>query len=256
MRRRATRNLFSTFTLDSPYVTEVRRLLQNLFRVNRETGRRTYLITSAGRGEGKSTACALLGIVAAQVFRKRALIVDADFRRPTLHHLLGLSSKPGLCDILRGSASPEAAIRPTPLPTLFAIPSGHAASPIAEVYDDAVFAELLGRLRSDYDLVFIDSAPIVPVVEPLLMAEHVDGILILAMAGRTPLSLVRRMRQIIAPVENRIAGVVLNNATEGLPYYYDYRYYGYESESRGALRPRRHDPQAGSAPTEPRTPKP
>jgi Mrp family chromosome partitioning ATPase len=82
-------------------------------------------------------------------------------------------------------------------------------------------------VRPKYDIIFIDAAPVVPVVEPLLMAEHVDSVLVVAMAGRTPLMLVRRMRQLIDPILPKVSGVVLNNAVEGLPYYYDYRYYGY-----------------------------
>ncbi len=240
MPRRRTLNLFSTFTIDSAYATEIRRLLQGLARQGKDTDRRTYLITSAGRGEGKSTTSALLAIVAAKVFRKRTLIIDGDFRRPTLHHLLGITSRPGLCELLYDPASSDLAVRPTPIPTLFAIPNGHSNGPLAETYEDSAFREFLASIREKYELIFIDSAPIVPVVEPLLMAEHVDGILIVAMAGRTPLNLVRRMRQIMTPVENRIAGVILNNANEGLPYYYDYRYYGYVPESSRGIRSGRH----------------
>ena len=108
MPQRRTLNLFTAFTLDSAYVTEVRRLLQTLDRQGRDKDRRTYLITSAGRGDGKSTICALLAIVAAKVFRKRTLVIDADIRRPTLHHLLGIASRPGLCELLRGTVSPDA----------------------------------------------------------------------------------------------------------------------------------------------------
>lgn len=236
--------------MDSAYATEVRRLLQTLARQNRDTDRKSFLITSAGRGEGKSTTCALLGIVAARVFRKRTLVLDGDLRRPAIHRLLGIPASPGLAEILQGSAPWDSVVRPTPIPELFVIPSGHVHGSMVEAYQDISFRDFLARLRKEYDLIFIDSAPIVPVVEPLLMAEHTDGVLIVAMAGRTPLSLVRRMRQIMAHIENKIAGVILNNATEGLPYYYDYRYYGYEPESRRRLRPQGHRSGRHQAPPE------
>ena len=97
---------------------------------------------------------------------------------------------------------------------------------------------MLEKLRPKYDMIFVDAPPIVPVVEPLMMAEHVDSVLVVAMAGRTPLMMVRRMRQLIEPIFSKISGVVLNNAVEGLPYYYDYRYYGYgeQPSARGAAR--------------------
>ena len=62
------------------------------------------------------------------------------------------------------------------------------------------------------------------------MAEHVDALLIVAMAGRTPASLARRLQKLLAPFSSKIAGVILNNATEELPYYHDYRYYGYKPQ--------------------------
>jgi Mrp family chromosome partitioning ATPase len=83
------------------------------------------------------------------------------------------------------------------------------------------------KVRSDFELVFVDAAPVVPVVEPMMIAEHVDGILVVAMVGRTPLTLIRRFKQIVAPAESKISGIILSNAVDGLPYYYDYRYYGY-----------------------------
>ncbi|MGH7681250.1 MAG: hypothetical protein ACRENN_04610, partial [Candidatus Eiseniibacteriota bacterium] len=79
--------------------------------------------------------------------------------------------------------------------------------------------------------------PTVPAIEPILMAEHVDSILVVAMAGRTPVAMVRRSMQILAPVASKIAGVILNNAADGLPYFFNYSYYGYEQPKRP--RPRR-----------------
>lgn len=117
--------------------------------------------------------------------------------------------------------------RPTPLSTLYAITSGRPTN-VGEAYLDDEFQALLEDVRPKYDVIFIDAAPVVPVVEPLLMAEHVDSVLVVAMAGRTPLMLVRRMRQLIDPILPKVSGIVLNNAVEGLPYYYGYRYYGYE----------------------------
>lgn len=247
-RATATRNLFLSFSVDTPYVTEVRRLLQSLARQSRDTDARTYLITSAGRSEGKSTTCGLMAMVAAKVFRKRVLLMDADFRRPAMHHLYGVSQRPGLCDILQGRAPIHAAVRATPFPTLFAIPAGSPHGSAADAYNDLAFGDLIARVRSEYDYVFVDSAPVVPVIDPLLMAEHLDAILIVAMAGRTPLTLLRRMKQILAPVSGRVAGVILNNATEGLPYYYDYAYYGYEPITHRRVRIRRRGPEAAPGP--------
>jgi capsular exopolysaccharide synthesis family protein len=223
-------DLLGDFDLDAPHVTEVRRLLQHLARQQERSHVecRSYLFTSAGREEGKSTTCAMMAIVSARVFHKRTLLIDGDLRRPTVHSLLRVAQSPGLFEYLQGSAGLSDVTHPTALPLLSVIPRGHLAGAIGDAYSDEGFRRLIEQSRGSYDQIFVDAPPVVPVIEPLLMAEHVDSILIIAMAGRTPLTAVRRSMQILAPVASKIAGVVLNNAVDGLPYYYDYRYYGYK----------------------------
>jgi len=223
----ASRNLLEEFNINAPHVTEVRRLLQTLTRQDASQNKKVYMMASAGRGEGKSTVCALLAIIAAKIFHRRTLVIDGDMRRPTLHYLLGLPQRPGLYDVLHHIQPLDVVTRPTPISNLFAITSGRPTGSAGEAYIDGEFGDLIRTVRPEYDIIFIDAAPVVPVVEPLLMAEHVDSVLVVAMAGRTPLMLVRRMRQLIDPIHSKVSGVVLNNAVEGLPYYYDYRYYGY-----------------------------
>jgi capsular exopolysaccharide synthesis family protein len=235
--RHSARSLLDDFNINAPHVTEVRRLLQTLARQDAGQNRKVYQMTSAGRGEGKSTVCALLAIISAKIFHRRTLVIDGDMRRPTLHYLLGLPQRPGLFDALHGIQPLEVVTRPTPISNLFAITSGRATGQIGEAYDDEAFGQLLAEVRPKYDMVFVDAAPVVPVVEPLMMAEHADSVLVVAMAGRTPLMLVRRMRMLIEPILPKVSGVVLNNAVEGLPYYYDYRYYGYgEQAQQGRIR--------------------
>lgn len=240
--------LFDAFDVDTPVITEVRRLLQNLTRQSRSDERKIFLMTSAGRGEGKTTISGLLALVSAQVFRRRTLLIDADLRRPAVHGLMGVSQSPGLIDVFRGKCSIETAARPTAAPTLWVMASGKTKGSIAEAYDDDAFAAMLTTVRPRYDMIFVDSAPVVPVVEPLLMAEHVDGILLVSRAGKTPVTLIRRMKQLVAPYAEKIAGGILNNASDGLPYYYDYSYYGYQKNRAARVRPRREIDKSPDAP--------
>jgi capsular exopolysaccharide synthesis family protein len=235
---RPRRNLLEGLDLDAPHVTEVRRLLQNLYRMRTgaDTEIRSYMVTSAGREEGKSTICSLMAIVSARIFYKRTLIIDGDLRRPTVHSLLGLSQSPGLFDVMRQKVSFQDSIHATALPMLSAMPSGHLRGVVSESYSDEGFQQVLQQAVSSYDLVFVDAPPAVPVVEPQLMAAHVDAILVIAMAGKTALTMVRRFMQIMAPVSGKMAGVVLNNAAGGLPYYYDHRYYGYPKAQPSRIR--------------------
>ncbi|HET9952696.1 MAG TPA: CpsD/CapB family tyrosine-protein kinase [Candidatus Eisenbacteria bacterium] len=246
-KRAKTPDLLASFDLDSPHATEVRRLLQALWSDPANRERKSFMVTSAGRGEGKSTTCALMGIVAARIFRRRTVVIDADLWRPTMHRALGVSFRPGLADLLAEKASIDAVIRPTLLPTLSVIPAGAASMPIAQLFNEEVFANVIARCREQFDLVLVDSAPMVPVVEPVMMAQHIDGIVIVALAGRTPLNLVRRLKQITTPFRERVVGVILNNATRGLPYYYEHSYYGYHKSSRRGAQPNVGD--AASTPT-------
>ena len=236
------RSLFEEFSLDAPHVTETRRLLQTLAREDREGRHRAYMVTSATRGEGKSTVCALTAIVAAKIFRRKVLLIDTDFRRPAIHHLLGCSQRRGLFDLLNGRATLDEVTFATPVPTLSAIVTGRVSGSMSEAYRDEAFGDLMRDLRSQYDLILLDSAPVVPVIEPLMIAEHVDAVILVAMAGKTPVTMIRRMRQVIVPVEHKVVGAILNNAINGLPYYYDYRYYGYERPKPHRFRSRKETP--------------
>ncbi|HEU4725680.1 MAG TPA: CpsD/CapB family tyrosine-protein kinase [Candidatus Eisenbacteria bacterium] len=255
--KQETQDLLEGFQIDAPYVTEVRRLLQSLWRQQgtAKLEKQVYMVTSAAREEGKSTTCALMAVVTARVFRRKTLLIDGDLRRPTVHSLLRLARGPGLREILQGTMPIREATRATALPLLSVITRGDSNSPASEAYTDEAFAQLIAHSRANYDFVFVDAAPVVPVIEPILMAEHVDSILVVAMAGKTPVTAVRRSMQILAPVIPKIAGVVLNNAMNGLPYYYDYRYYGYkERRPRTTVRPDAPAAKEEGAPTSDREP--
>lgn len=245
-KRGGPQSLLDNFSTDAPHVTEVRRLLQTLLRGSRGQDARVYMLTSAARGEGKSTASALMAMVAARVFHRRTLLIDGDMRRPCQHLLLDIAQRPGLYEYIHGRASLEAVTRPTLIPTLSAIASGHPGRATAESYDDDGFARLVAAVRPLYELIIIDAAPVVPVVESTMMAEHADGLLLVAMAGQSPIPLIRRMREILEPVQDKIVGGIVNNATEGLPYYYDYKYYGYQPDRTRKSRAS-EAPQADSA---------
>jgi len=246
------KNLLNELSLDAPYVTETRRLLQNLYRQqkNAPSEVRTYMVTSASGGEGKSTICSLMAILSAKIFHKRTLLIDGDLHRPSAHALVGIARGPGLYEVLRRALSPREVTRATSLPLLSVIPSGYPREEIGGAYSDEEFARLLHDLRSSYDVIFVDAPPAVPALEPVLMAEHVDGIVVVAMAGRTPLAMVRRSMQILEPMKRKIVGIVLNNAVDALPYAFNYRYYGFEPAKPSPLRrpPTPTRPEPVSAP--------
>ena len=102
--------------------------------------------------------------------------------------------------------------------------------------DDPVVPDdpaVLRELQKDYDIILIDSPPVVPVSDPLLYVEAIDGVLFLVMAGRTNREIAQRGIDILNGSGANILGVVANNLSEILPYYYDQKYYGYHTGRDG-----------------------
>ena len=111
------------------------------------------------------------------------------------------------------------------------ITSGRVISGPSKLFEPHVIQRSLSQIAEAADLVIIDSPPLLPVSDPLLLAPQVDGVVLVVMAGATPRQVVRRSRELLADVEANVLGAVVNNAAEALPYYYDYKYYGAYEEA-------------------------
>ena len=230
---RKARSIVDFFSLDSPFANEFRRLLLKISSSSGENELKTVLLTSAMVSEGKSTICSLLGVTAAKQDGLKTLIFDCDLRRPTIHKFFALDREPGLADILVDGYDPKEAIRKTSIDKLDILTSGTYHSTPAEVFDAEAIGYLLDELKFYYDLILVDCAPVMPVSDPLLLSKKVDGILLVVRAGATNREIVERSTDILSSSRDRVLGVVLNNADNNLPYYYDYRYYGYSYKESG-----------------------
>ena len=104
--------------------TEMRRLYSNITHLHGKPDMRSFLVTSANRGEGKSTICSHLALTVARFKGKKSLIVDADLRRPRLHHVFNVPRGPGLLECLQGKIDPLESVKDTPVDNLKVIPAG------------------------------------------------------------------------------------------------------------------------------------
>lgn len=224
--------IYEVFDQESPIATEMRRLYTNMRHIHGSVNMRSYLITSANRGEGKSTVASYLALTVARFRGKKSLIVDADLRRPKLHQIFHVPKSPGLLECLEGRADPLDVVKDTPIENLKVIPSGANVSSPSHLFEGDILSEIFEKIKFYYDIVIVDSAPVIPVSDPMLMSSEVDGVILVLLAGKTPRSTVARARNILLDADANILGAVVNNLSEVLPYYYDYRYYGY-SESEG-----------------------
>ncbi|UCC43296.1 MAG: CpsD/CapB family tyrosine-protein kinase [Candidatus Zixiibacteriota bacterium] len=212
---------------DAPFLTEFRRLLHRLRQPRDREELKSILITSALLAEGKSTVCAVLGVVAAQK-GIRTILVDCDLRRPNLHTLLNVPKQMGMSDILAAGQTAKTVTKKTSLDKLDLVTAGLTRFPVGDILDIGSIGDFLSSLKLYYDLVLVDSPPVIPVSDPMLLASAVDGVLMVVKAGATPREVVLRALDILRSNGDKLLGTVLNNLTGSLPAYYDSSHYSYE----------------------------
>lgn len=222
------KSIYDLFDQESPIATEMRRLYSNIRHGHHKSELKSFLVTSSHRGEGKSTVASHLALTVARFRGKKSLIVDADLRRPRLHDIFDVPKEPGLIECLEGKLDPLDAVKDTPVENLKVIPSGRMIPSPAHLFEGEVLSEIFEKIKFYYDIVIVDSAPVIPVSDPMLISSEVDGVLLVLLAGMTPRNVAQRAKDILLDADANILGVVVNNLSEVLPYYYDYRYYGYK----------------------------
>ena len=219
--------IYEIFDQESPIATEMRRLYSNIRHIDGRSPKRSFLVTSADRGEGKSTVASHLALTVARFRGKKSLVVDADLRKPKLHQIFDVPKEPGLFECLNGEIDPLDAVKDTPIENLKVIPAGRRVKSPAHLFEGDIMTEIFEKIKFYYDIVIVDSAPIVPVSDPMLISSVLDGVILVLLAGRTPRNVAMRAKNILLDANANLLGVVVNNMSEVLPYYYDYKYYGY-----------------------------
>jgi capsular exopolysaccharide synthesis family protein len=220
------------FNFESPLATEYRRLFHNLCKVESHAELKSVMLTSSVVGEGKSTISSLLAITAAHK-GQRTILVDCDIRRPAIHRLFQLERSRGLVEIISEGVSYKDVIKKTSLDNLDVITAGKSTAQPSELFNTASIDALVRELKFYYDLLIFDSPPVLPVSDPMILAQSVDGVIIVVKAGGTAREVAVRAVEIMRSNRANILGVVLNNATNRLPYYYDYSHYHYDYSPRG-----------------------
>jgi capsular exopolysaccharide synthesis family protein len=225
---RKSQSIIDFFDIESPYVTEFRRLLYRVLAKREESNLKTIMLTSSMLSEGKSTICSFLGLTSAVKKEMKTIIVDTDLRRPSINQFFKINSQVGMNEILHHSVSFSDAIVSSGVGNLDLITSGsHCANP-SEVFNVDIIENMINELKFTYDLIILDSAPLLPVSDPMLLAPIVDGVLLVVKAGVTQKDVVRRAINILDANENNLMGVILNNMSHSLPKHFEYGYYKYE----------------------------
>jgi capsular exopolysaccharide synthesis family protein len=206
----------------APAAEQYRTLRTRLVLLEEGRARRVLLVTSPGKGDGKSVTAANLALTMAQEFNRRVVLLDADLRRPSAHALLGIPQQPGLVDVLGGSASLEDALVLLPDLHLAVVPAGLPPAQPAELLGSSSMRRALETLRSRFDRVIIDMPPVIPLADVGVLAPQCDGVILVVHAGITPKPLIERALGTFDA--ERLLGLVLNESGGGDSDEYGYSY--------------------------------
>jgi capsular exopolysaccharide synthesis family protein len=171
---------------------------------------KVILVTSAKKGEGKTTLATNLAVAMAQA-GNRVLLLDADFRRPTQHKIFELDKSIGLSSMLAGEADLQQAIHETPINGLHVLPCGPIPANPSEILNSQMFADLLEQLAERYDHVLLDSPPVVPVTDSRILAASCGATLLALRAEKTTRRTATHAKDVLRGVGARILGVVVND---------------------------------------------
>lgn len=187
------------------------------------------LLTSATPSEGKTTLSTNLACILAQG-DARVLLIDADLRRPSVHHRFGMSGKAGVTTVLTGATPLEAATQNVPeVPNLDILPAGPMPPFPTEMLSSEAMDLLLKQCGDIYTHVVIDTPPILSVTDGVILARHADAVVLVVRHGKSSKHVVRRARDLILRSGAPITGIVLNAVDLNSPEYYGY--YGYTGYS-------------------------
>jgi capsular exopolysaccharide synthesis family protein len=198
----------------------------SLLHVAREKDVRVVMVTSALGGEGKtSLSCHLAGSLARAGFR--TLLIDGDLRRPTVHNVFDVEADAGLSELLREEMEVGEAIHATAVPNLWLIAAGQWDQRATAALARTRLPDVLKALRQHYDYIIIDSAPLLPVVDSLLIGQHADGVLLSVLREVSQMPLVHSAVERLESIGVRILGAIVNGVHAGV---HSYRY-GYAGET-------------------------
>ncbi len=187
-------------------------------------------VSSARPREGKTTMSIYLSTIMAQS-GQRVLIIDSDMRRPRLHRSLSVDRKLGLSTLLVGSSTLEESIKASGVPNLDVLPCGPQPPNPAELLLSKRFNELLAQLRKRYDTIILDTPPVLPVTDAVIISKSSDGVLLVAQAGNSIINEIGQAAKALKDVDARIVGTVLNKIDVNKKRYgYYYYQYGYGSD--------------------------
>lgn len=233
-----TYSLITVEQTKSPISEAFRTLRTNVQFTSVDSETKKIMVTSAGPREGKSTTVANLAVSMAQA-GKSVLIVDADLRNPTQHKLFGVDNAQGLSVALVQDQDYQQYLRETAVPGVLVLTGGPIPPNPAELVGSQRMKRLIQEVSEQFDIVLIDTPPIIAVTDAAILAQEVDGVILVLASAEVNKDYAQRAKDQLDKVGAKILGAVLNKADlKTSEYYYYYYYHG--SDDSKKKRHKRH----------------
>jgi capsular exopolysaccharide synthesis family protein len=194
------------------------------------------VITSANLAEGKTTVAINTGIALSQT-GANVVLVDGDMRKPRIHTIFNEEDGAGLSNFLSGNTEFDSIIKKTEIPNLSYVPCGPIPPNPSELLGSNLFKKMLESLGERFDHIMIDSPPVLGFADALILSRCVDGVILVAMGGKTPRETLQRAKEVLLQVNAKVLGVVINRidiqrGDYGYYYYRYHHYYGKEEKKK------------------------
>ena len=236
--------LVSHFAPKSTVAESFRALRTGVDFVAKERNMKTLVVSSSSMREGKTTVTSNLAMVAAQI-GKKVLLIDADLRKPKINTMFGIEKEPGLSDIILGNYNWNEVIKTdtdimmgklgmgnimTTAPgihNLHIITSGLVPPNSAELLNSSRMSEILNQAKDSYDLILVDSSPVLQTTDAVITSAKVDGVVLVYQVGEIARGALKRAKTQLENAKSTVLGVVLNGLKPDTGKdYKDYGYYG------------------------------
>jgi capsular exopolysaccharide synthesis family protein len=219
------KNLITNNEPKAPASEAFRELRTNLQYASVDKEIKAIVITSPSLGDGKTVTAVNLAVAIAQS-GKKVLIIDADLRKPKVHHYFGIKNGDGLTNILTGDRDIKKikiAVKDN-IPNLYIITSGPIPPNPSEILSSNKMLQLLEQIKGEYDVVILDTPPIGQVTDAAILAGITDGALLVLSSGYTRIEMAKRAKKALEGVNTNIIGTVLTKIDTGRASYYYYKY--------------------------------
>lgn len=215
----------------SPISESFRRLHNNIIYSHPDQNFKTILVTSTGKGEGKTTTAANLAVALSEA-GKKVLIIDTDLRRPALHRMMGETQSPGLMEMIFDDIEDSEVVRETVAPGVFMLSAGRRPPNPSSVMQSKKLREKINSLKDEFDHIILDSAPYGIITDAAPMMRLADGVVLVVRFGKTQTNELNQTIENLKRIRASVIGTVLMayDHEQSADYYYtnQYNYYNYK----------------------------